>query len=132
MHRATGFGTPSVPPPTRAPAGALRSRALTRDVAPAGCSCSRPAPTGAVRPTRRRDPARHHRGCRRGGSGGRCQAGSSWPPEAGTPYMAVSLAITVVVACHAADMIRKIIGRLRARLHPPHVDHLATGLLQQG
>jgi len=45
---------------------------------------------------------------------GRCQAGSSWPPEAGTPYMAVSLAITVVVACHAADMIRKIIGRLRA------------------
>ena len=27
MHRATGFGTPSVRPPTRAPAGALRSRA---------------------------------------------------------------------------------------------------------
>jgi len=46
--------------------------------------------------------------------------------------MAVSLAITVVVAYHAADMIRKIIGRLGSRLHPPHVDHLATGLLQQG
>ena len=85
MHRATGFGTPSVPPPTRAPAGALRSRALTRDVAPAGCSCSRPAPTGAVRPTRRRDPARHHRGCRRGGSGGPLPGGiilatRSWYP----------------------------------------------------